>query len=37
MWKEVDGQQTSVGQQLHNLSSKLYRTNDLANIEVMDC
>lgn len=46
MWKEVDGsfwfrgrwyiipEETAVGRQRHNLKREIYRTNDLADVEV---
>lgn len=48
IWKEVDGsfccqvrwymipEETAAGRQPHNLKRELYRTNDFADIEVVD-
>lgn len=48
IWKEVDGsfwcqvrwymipEETAAGRQPHNLRRELYRTNDFADIEVID-
>lgn len=48
IWKEVDGsywcrvrwytipEETAAGRQPHNLRREIYRTNDFANIEVID-